>query len=105
MRAYDCRDPWAADIFSLGVILFTICVGHMPYIEDEKIEGINFDLIVQSGDMVTFWESHKELLNHKVSFDRSFKSLFEGMIDKDPKKRASIKEIKESEWYKREVYD
>lgn len=90
-----CNNPKSADIYSVGIILFTMVVGVLPY-EDE-----NHDLWKMMLDEdPKFWEYHDAF----IDFGNDFKSLFSKMVKKDPIKRASLLEIKSSNWYRGDTF-
>jgi len=95
-----CQDYQAADIYSAGIILFTLkTAGTLPHVEEQDLDGVNFfDLMVNNNE--EFWKRHSEIqgVDHSF-FDPDFRALFNKMTDIDPKKRPSIEEIKASKWY------
>jgi len=100
-----CLDPMAADIFSMGVLLFALKVeGRCPFLEDANEKRISpFELLQK--DREKYWAFVCEQLNKPPEFfDEDFKTLFEKMTKFDPKERPKIEEIKQSNWYKKEIY-
>lgn len=97
----ECKDPQAADIYSMGVILFIFkCQGKLPYKEQTSSKGVDF-LHLLKNDKSQFWEKQREIQRRENSFfSQDFKDLFEGMMETDPTKRTTIYEIKNSTWYK-----
>lgn len=96
----QCQNPEAADVYSLGVILFALkCGGYMPYCENEKFNGVDFfDLLKK--DPKLFWVEHCKVQGRKsLFFDDDFKTLFEGMVSDEPEKRPNIEQVKQSKWY------
>ena len=81
------------DIFSLGITLFVLVTGMLPF----KLALPNESLYkyIARGDYVEFWKS-------KLSFDlsTSFMELFDNMIAFDFSQRPSISEIRQSAWMK-----
>ena len=56
-------------------------------------------------DNKKFWDYHCGIQNQKSSFfDRSFKELFNNMVKLSPEKRMTIRQVKQSKWYKGSVY-
>jgi len=100
-----CKNTQAADIYSAGIILFTLKTkGMLPHAEDNKVGGIDFaGLLYTHND--EFWNKHCELQKKEASFfDQDFKDLFNAMIRLNPNDRASIQQIKNCNWYNGPVY-
>lgn len=95
-------DPSAADIYLLGVNMFLMFNGgrYAPY-------GLCFaqmrNLLEREPNL--YWKKFRDKLCWE-SYDWSleFKDLFTSMTCRDPKKRPTIKQIKDSLWYNGEVY-
>jgi len=51
---------YKADIFSLGIILFTLVMGRLPF-EFAIPENVHYSLI-SKGDFEQFWKLHNEAL-------------------------------------------
>lgn len=100
-----CRDPWAADIYSAGVILFFMKTqGSLPLPEKSLSEEINFFRLFKFNNE-KFWAVHAELLHKNPNFfDEDFRELFNGMTNFNPDLRLTISQIKESKWYNKPVY-
>jgi serine/threonine protein kinase len=78
------------DIFSLGVTLFIIVTGHLPFIlplPDDPLYQYIFCV-----DYINYWR------NRKVKVSPSFMELFDNLIAFDPAQRPSISEIRKSKW-------
>ena len=78
------------DIFSLGVTLFIIVTGHLPFILALPTDPLY--KYIFNGDYKGYWDKR----NIKVS--PSFMELFNNLIAFDPSKRPSINEIRNSQW-------
>jgi len=101
----ELKVPYAADIYSAGVILFILKTGGIyPHSEENTLEGIDLvDLLYNNTAM--FWEKHCEIQEKKSTFfDRDFRSLFNSMVKYNPQERLTIKEIKQSKWYNGAIY-
>jgi len=100
----ECRKPFQADIYSAGILLFVIKFGFLPYRENLLVE--NYDLQeLMFEDPNAFWAAHIEIAESgKVEATSDFKDLFISMTRKDPKKRATIEEIKRNDWFKGPIY-
>lgn len=82
-----------ADIFSSAVILFTVVTGIFPFVKAK--EGDKYWDMITHGNFDEYWE--KTATQHLTL---EFKTLFRGMIEKDPSKRMSLAEIKVHTWFK-----
>ena len=85
------------DIFSLGVTLFIIVTGYLPFILPLPNDPLYHYISI--GDYITFWKKR----NIKVS--PSFMELFNNLVAFDPIQRPSISEIKKSKWMKEINWD
>ncbi|XP_067873100.1 testis-specific serine/threonine-protein kinase 6-like [Heterodontus francisci] len=83
----DKYDPFKADVWSLGVVLYIMVTGCMPY-NDSDLSKL------------------KELQRQPMQFPPSpslsgcCQRLINVMLEKDPKKRASISHIIDHQWFK-----
>jgi serine/threonine protein kinase len=103
VKALACTNPEKADVYSSGIILFTLRTGYLPYFEDESLYGYDlFDLMLNNVD--SFWIAHRIIGRSVGKFSDEFKKLFISMTKKEPEQRASIQEIKESDWYRGPTY-
>jgi serine/threonine protein kinase len=105
VSAEELKNPFAADIYSAGIILFILkSAGIYPHSEDTAFEGLNLaDLMYNNID--EFWKKHIEIQEKKDSFfDKDFRELFNAMIKYNPEERISLKEIKQSKWYNGPIY-
>lgn len=101
----NCINPPAADVFSSGILLFVFkCSGKIPQTEDSPYHGVNLFELMQM-DPKKFWEVHLEAQERDSEFfEDDFKELFMKMTNSNPQKRPTINEIKQSSWYKKEIY-
>ena len=92
-RAYYGKSE---DIFSLGVTLFVLVTGRLPF----KMALPNDSLYqyIARGDYIEFWK--KQILD----VSPSFMDLFDNMIAFDYTQRPSISEIRQSSWMKEILY-
>ena len=99
----DCSNPFAADLYSCGILLFTLITGKFPYSENSLVGGYDlYELLISN--KVAFWEAHLKI-HSKSNFNNDFKDLFESLVRTDPTKRATIDDIKKSRWYQGPTYD
>ena len=78
------------DIFSLGVIMFVVVTGAMPF----RLAVFNdmFYSYIMKGDYEAFWKKRN------IKLSQNFMQLFNSMVAFDPIQRPSLAEIKESKW-------
>jgi len=100
-----CTNTQAADIYSAGIILFTLKTrGMLPHAEDNRVGGVDFAGLLYTHNH-EFWNKHCEIQKKDYSFfDQDFKELFNAMIALNPNDRASIDQIKQSNWYNGPCY-
>eukprot|EP00330_Aristerostoma_sp_ATCC50986_P010858 CAMPEP_0114599592 /NCGR_PEP_ID=MMETSP0125-20121206/22106_1 /TAXON_ID=485358 ORGANISM="Aristerostoma sp., Strain ATCC 50986" /NCGR_SAMPLE_ID=MMETSP0125 /ASSEMBLY_ACC=CAM_ASM_000245 /LENGTH=314 /DNA_ID=CAMNT_0001806765 /DNA_START=102 /DNA_END=1047 /DNA_ORIENTATION=- len=118
----NCENPVAADIFSLGVILFNLKSRVPPYAEGKLFKGKDlYDELIKD-DNSEFWKIHEKAQNDDIFFSESFKSLIKRMLAPNPQDRPTffsesfkslikrmlapnpqdrptLAEIKKSEWF------
>lgn len=95
----SCQDPKAADIYSLGIILFGMVNRRLPYDESHKVEGKDLYTLMKEQSH-SFWEYHS---GQNVTDD--FKELFSWMVKVNPSERATLEDIRESKWYNEKSYN
>ena len=96
----SCSKFFAADIYSLGIILFVMKSNGFPFIESQdgaQKELIHFDLFNEDNE--EFWANKVSNERNKSIFDDDFKDLINGMLKEDPLQRFTIEDIKRSNWY------
>ena len=101
-----CRDLASADVYSLGIILFTMKTqGGLPFLEDTtKPHGYNLFVKLQRNPE-EFWDFHCKMLRKNSDFfDEDFKELFISLTHLSPADRATLQDIKRSKWYSKEIY-
>ena len=83
------------DIFSCGVVLFTMVMGSLPFVKANMYDK-NYQKMYY--DKEKFWS------NRKINSD-SFKNIVNLMITPFPEERISIEKIKLSEFYNEDVFN
>lgn len=83
-------DGKKSDIFSIGVLLFKMVVGHPPFTKAELCDG--FYKMIRRRDFRRFWRVH--LLKVK-GVTEDFKRIIESLLAYEPEKRPTIKKLLE----------
>jgi serine/threonine protein kinase len=97
-------DLAAVDVYSMAIILFVWVVGYMPYLEDKLFNKISLAFVLLEMPE-KFFGVYEEIIKNSVSVVSSeFQELFLGMTNKNANKRITIKQIKESNWFRGPVY-
>ncbi|MCQ2820082.1 MAG: protein kinase [archaeon] len=100
----ETYDGLKADIFSLGICLFCIIIGHYPFepvcSPTKKLYSPYFALTANDGNnsfVPSFWEHFAKA---SIVPSDEFKDLFLKMVAIDPKKRPNVIEIINHPWIK-----
>ena len=87
----------AIDVFTLGIVLFALISGHIPFREATKNDS-SFNLIIEKKN-ATFWMIHQK--NKPIGFySENLKSLIDGMLTFNPNHRLTISNIINHPWLK-----
>lgn len=93
---------YKADIFALGVILFTLVLGRLPF-EYATPDNSHYGRI-STENFSDFWKMHEQvcvkLAEAEGSNVEDFKQIFQLMVQEDANKRPGIEEILECSWLK-----
>lgn len=85
-----------ADIFSLGVLLFAIVVGKLPFNNATQNDWLY--KLISIGKMDLFWRTSIRNKEKVSTLSNEFKELVRSMLSSDPLERPSISEIKQNAW-------
>lgn len=96
---HPVEDIFACDVFSLGIVLFTmIADGILPQYENEIHHGCFFYELMEN-DKESFWRFFCKIHRQdSVKFSDDFKELFHGMTRSNPKERMTLEDVKKSKW-------
>jgi len=102
------EDLLLGDIYSLGVVLFTMIVGIPPYSETEKNGKFYFDkhYEVLRKDVKRFWKVHEGYRESdgRSKLTKAFKDVVEAMLKEDPNKRPKIYDLEKMAWLQGDTY-
>lgn len=105
IRKGVCKDFFAADIYSMGIILYVMKTRGFPLAELSKCQSETLNEKNFEEECLDLLRSHREVSKRKNGFTESFQLLMDGMLRKDPAQRFSIQDIKSSTWYNEPVFD
>jgi len=96
-----CNNLGAADIYAAGMVLYALKTQEILFWESEEYDekGARSYSCFQK-DNKGFWKTRAELKRDKKYFCKDFIELINGMVHKSPSKRFTIKDVKNSKWYK-----
>jgi len=102
------EDLVQADLYSLGVVLFTMVVGIPPYNESEKDGKFFFDkhYDVLRNDVKRFWKVHEGYRESdgRPKLTKAFKDVVEAMLKEDPNKRPRVYDLEKMAWLQGDTY-
>ena len=97
-------DPFAADIFALGVAVFGLINGYLPF-DSASLEDELYVLIVDE-KWEKFWSLHEEIFPSNTRLGRAnLREFFERLLCPNPERRATIAEIGNLDWMKIPMID
>ena len=101
----NCKDFVAADMFSVGVILYTFRAKEFPFSEGlDQIEPNleSYSSFIKRKEQFWDWKNYGK--TEKFLFSKDLVELIDGLLVNDPKKRLTINEVKKSKWYQGPVF-
>lgn len=93
-------DPAKSDIFSMGIILYFLLTGEVPYQESDPDSCQYF--LPRLGE--TFYEKMERQMGWKTTLSPAFRKLFQSMTYEAQENRCTIADIEANEWYNGPVY-
>ena len=105
LKNSECKNAVAADMYSLGVILFVLRSGGIvPHAEDQLYDGVDLHKLLHN-DSKAFFRKQCKIQGRRESFySADFRELFISLMCADPEERATIEGVKKSKWYQGEIY-
>jgi len=103
VRDRKIQDPTLSDVYSMGIVLFILRIGHFPYLEKEKVQGFDLYYLLHH-EPENFWKAHKSFNGIHQRLSNDFKDLFIMMTREDPAQRITLAEIKRTQWYNGPIY-
>ena len=91
-----------ADLFALGIIIFGMVAGRMPFGEAKHSDRIY--RLIQLNDQATFWRAHAKASSSsgQPAYADSFKDLISGMLAYHPHERPSLVDVYVHPWIQSE---
>ena len=90
-------NPMMLDIFSCGVVLFTMMFGNYPFAKATKRDAAYKCII--NGGFDKFWKHHEKKSGIDKSISDEFKDLFQQMVNPNPARRPTADEILNHSWF------
>lgn len=85
-------DPFKADVWAFGVMLYWMALGYYPQEADQKKKKTTTNIVNKK------WQEFN--LNFPVDFNPGLQYLIRKMLNPDPKQRIKIEDILEDTWIK-----
>jgi len=95
-----CKDNFAADVYSVGVLLYVFLTNELPFLETKHSGQDVNDYGIYCQDKDAFWDRKAiQSQNHRL-FDDDLRELLNGMLEKDPKERLILEKVKSNQWFR-----
>lgn len=102
IRSGESYNGKQTDIFSMGVVLFTLVVGYFPFStasqEDQFYQFLTTGERDENGINAAYWKTLKA--SH---LSTEFKDLMQQIFNEDGSKRPTLEQIKQHPWYKDKI--
>ncbi|KAL4439540.1 hypothetical protein ABPG74_003942 [Tetrahymena malaccensis] len=97
----NIKDFATVDIFSLGVILFILLAGHLPF-KEASPDNQHYQLI-KNNQYSQFWKIHQKNKGQQNFFSEELKDFLQQLFEYTPEKRLKIQQIKQHAWYNQSI--
>jgi len=99
----------AADIYSLGIILFILMSGSPPYEETQREYNGPFEYsrgyILMRKNNARYWEREAKARGSRTFYPKEFIELVNWMLSEDPEQRPSLEKLKNHVWYRGDILE
>jgi serine/threonine protein kinase len=103
VKERNCQNFMAADIYSLGVILFVMVSGNPPYEEKQKERNgpwiYSRDYTLMRINNARYWEREAKARGGRNFYTKEFIDIVNWMLMEDPLQRPTMQELKSHEWF------
>jgi len=104
VSSFQCENSKAADIYSLGIVMFALRTGMVPYMETGTSKNMIKLLKLAAGRSNDFWSEHNKVSMQQNTFTKEFKELFWMLTEVLPEGRLSLEKISEHAWMQGPIY-